>query len=89
MLFGGLFAPVVGKIIDVSGPRFSIVVGSLLTSGCYLLLSTTNALWQWYIFNGLLSVFMQMMFFIPFQTLVSRWFDARRGSAASSRTRRL
>ena len=83
LLFGGLFAPVVGKIIDVRGPRFSIVVGSLLTSGGYLLLSTTNALWQWYLFNGLLSVFMQMMFFIPFQTLVSRWFDARRGIALS------
>ena len=41
------------------GPRFSIVVGSLLTSGGYLLLSTTNALWQWYLFNDLLSVFMQ------------------------------
>ena len=83
LLFGGLFAPVVGKIIDLRGPRFSIVVGSLLTSGGYLLLSTTNALWQWYLFNGLLSVFMQMMFFIPFQALVSRWFDARRGIALS------
>ncbi len=83
LLFGGLFAPAIGKLIDLRGPRFSIILGSLLTIGGYLLLATTNSLWQWYLFNGVLSVVTMMMFFIPFQALVSRWFEARRGLAFS------
>ncbi len=83
LLFGGLFAPLVGKIVDLRGPRFSIIVGSVLTIGGYMLLATTSALWQSYLFNGLLSAVTMMMFFIPFQALVSRWFDHRRGLAFS------
>ncbi len=83
LLFGGLFAPLVGKIVDLRGPRFSIIVGSVLTIGGYLLLATTSALWQWYLFNGLLSGVTMMMFYIPFQALVSRWFDHSRGLAFS------
>ena len=81
LLFGGGLAPVVGMLIDRRGPRFSIIVGAILTSGGYLLLASTAALWQWYFFNSVLAIFRQMMFFMPFQALISRWFEARRGVA--------
>ena len=81
LLFGGGLAPAVGMLIDRRGPRFSIIFGAILTSGGYLLLATTASLWQWYVFNSILAVFRQMMFFMPFQALVSRWFEARRGVA--------
>ena len=61
---------------DRRGPRFSIIFGAILTSGGYLLLATTASLWQWYVFNSILAVFRQMMFFMPFGWF---WFEARRG----------
>ena len=81
LLVSGVTSPFVGRWIDVRAPRSSILLGTLLASLTYLLLAVTSSLWQWYLFNAVNAVFRQMMFFIPFQTLVSRWFDARRGIA--------
>ncbi len=83
LLTGGVVSPLVGRWIDVRGPRSAILVGAALASVTYFLLATTDTLWQWYLFNAINAVFRQMMFFIPFQTLVSRWFVARRGIALS------
>lgn len=81
LLVAGLSGPIVGRWIDARGPRFAIVVGATLTAATYVLLATTEELWQWYGYHSLNAVFRQMMFFIPFQTLISRWFDRRRGIA--------
>ena len=81
LLFSGLSAPLVGRWIDARGPRLAIIVGASLTAATYLLLATTTELWQWYAYNSLNAVFRQMMFFIPFQALISRWFDRKRGLA--------
>ena len=53
----------------------------MLTAGSFLLLATTTELWQWFAYQSIAAVFRNMMFFIPFQTLVSRWFDRKRGLA--------
>jgi sugar phosphate permease len=83
LLVSGVLSPLVGRWIDVRGPRSSIIIGAVLASLTYGLLAITDSLWQWYLFNAINAVFRQMMFFIPFQTLVSRWFVARRGTALS------
>ncbi|MPZ49551.1 MAG: MFS transporter [Dehalococcoidia bacterium] len=83
LLVSGLVSPLVGRWIDVRGPRSAIVIGATLASLTYVLLALTETLWQWYLFNAINAVFRQMMFFIPFQTLVSRWFVMRRGVALS------
>ena len=58
-----------------------ILLGAVLTAGSFLLLSTTSTLWQWFLYQSIAAVFRNMMFFIPFQTLVTRWFNRRRGLA--------
>jgi sugar phosphate permease len=83
LLVSGLISPLVGRWIDIRGPRSAIIIGAVLASLTYVLLALTSSLWQWYLFNAVNAVFRQMMFFIPFQTLVSRWFVARRGIALS------
>lgn len=83
LLVSGLSSPLAGRWVDERGPRSAIVIGAALTAVTYLLLATTNALWQWYVYSSINAVFRQFMFFIPFQTLVSRWFDRRRGIALS------
>ncbi len=83
LLVSGLSGPLVGRWVDVRGPRSAILVGAILTALSYLLLATTSSLWQWYLYSAINAVFRQLMFFIPFMALISRWFDRRRGIATS------
>ncbi|MGE3857989.1 MAG: MFS transporter [Dehalococcoidia bacterium] len=83
LLTSGLSGPLVGRFIDTRGPRSAIIVGAVLTALSFLLLATTDALWQWYLYSSINAVSRQLMFFIPFMALISRWFDRRRGIAVS------
>lgn len=83
LLVSGLVAPLIGRWIDTRGPRSAILVGTVLTALSYLLLAFTDSLWQWYLFSSINAVVRQLMFFMPFMALISRWFDRRRGIAVS------
>ena len=83
LLTGGLSGPLIGRWIDTRGPRQVILFGAVTTALTYVLLATTSELWQWYLYSAINGMFRQMMFFIPFQALISRWFDRRRGVALS------
>ena len=77
----GISGPAVGRWIDTRGARSAIVVGSVLATLSYALLAATGSLWQWYLYSSLNALARQLMFFIPFQALILRWFDRRRGIA--------
>jgi sugar phosphate permease len=77
----GLTSPFVGRWIDRRGPREAILLGAVATAASYVLMATTQNLWQWYLYSTINAVFRQLMFFLPFQALVSRFFDQRRGIA--------
>lgn len=81
ILISGLAGPMVGKWIDLKGPRIVIIIGAVFTGLTYVLMATTDELWQWYVYQSINAVPRQMMFFIPFQTLIAHWFDRRRGVA--------
>lgn len=83
LLVSGLSGPLVGRWVDMRGPRSAIIVGATLTALSFLLLATTSSLWQWYVYSSINAVLRQLMFFIPFMALISRWFDRRRGIATS------
>ena len=83
LLTGGIMGPFVGRWVDTRGARQVILFGAVTTAATYILLATTSELWQWYLYSAINGVFRQMMFFIPFQALISRWFDRRRGVALS------
>jgi sugar phosphate permease len=83
LLISGLCSPLVGRWVDWRGPRSAIIVGSIATAATYVLLATTEELWQWYAYSSVNAVARQLMFFIPFMALISRWFDRRRGIAVS------
>ena len=80
-IVSGASGPLIGRWIDTRGPRSAIIIGSVFTAASYLLLASTGALWQWYLYSSINAFFRQLMFFIPFQALISRWFDRRRGIA--------
>ena len=81
LLAAGLAGPLIGKWVDIRGPRSAIIIGAVLTAAAYLLLAMTRSLWQWYAFLTINAVVRNFMFYIPFQALISRWFSRRRGLA--------
>jgi sugar phosphate permease len=81
LAISGLSGPLIGRWVDARGARSAILIGAVMTSVTYLLLATTSSLWQWFLYLSINAVFRQLMFFIPFQALISRWFDRRRGMA--------
>jgi MFS family permease len=81
LLVSGLASPLAGKVVDRWGPRRSIILGTIFTCGSYVLLATTSTMVEWYLYFSINSFFRGFMFYIPFQVLISRWFDRKRGRA--------
>ena len=81
LVVSGVLALPVGRWIDLQGPRIVIFSGTVLTSLTFLLLARTDSLWQWYFYLSLNAMFRTMMFLLPFQALLSRWFQRRHGAA--------
>lgn len=79
----GLFAPIIGRLIDVVGPRRLMLIGAPLCGAAFVLLAFMTELWQWYVYLGLSSLALGLIAYIPAQALAVRWFDKRRAVALS------
>jgi len=79
MLSLGLTSIVIGRLSDKFGPRLVVTVcGSFLGLG-YLLMSQLNAIWQLYLFYGVIVGIGMSASFVPLMSTVARWFVKRRG----------
>lgn len=67
-----------GRLSDKFGPRIVDSVCGLLFGLGFLLISQVNALWQLYIFWGLLLGMGNSGGFVPLTSMVARWFARRR-----------
>ncbi|MDE2967656.1 MAG: MFS transporter [Chloroflexota bacterium] len=79
----GLFAPIIGLLIDSVGPRRLMLIGAPLCAVSFVLLAFMSELWQWYAYIALNSIALGMVAYIPAQALAVRWFDRRRALATS------
>ena len=81
-LVEGIFAPVIGPIIDRHGPRPLMLVGSLIAGLGFLALSQINTIWQFYLTKGLvIAIGFLCMGFMVTNTAISNWFVRLRGRA--------
>jgi sugar phosphate permease len=76
--FASLF---VGKLLDRLGARKILFVGALITTMGYALISTTNELWQFYLFYAICGIGFAGTGFVPVSALTLAWFKKRRGMA--------
>ncbi|MGH8007472.1 MAG: MFS transporter [Candidatus Binatia bacterium] len=74
---------VTGRWTDSWGPRVVIVVGSCLLGIGTALMSQVSALWQFYVFFGLIAASGMSAAFVPCNATVVRWFIRQRGLALS------
>lgn len=80
-LAAGFAAPFVGYIIDRHSVRSVMLPGAMLISISYLLLGRINSIPQLYILYLAAGIGMAATTILPSQTLISRWFEQKRGRA--------
>jgi MFS family permease len=81
MIVGGLSSIVMGRLIDRYDPKITFGVSGFLVGLGMILCSRVNALWQFYIFFGLLLGVGMGVSFTPPMAITSKWFVKRRGLA--------
>jgi MFS family permease len=81
LITGGLIGPVLGRLIQQVGPRKVMGACAAGAGACFLLVSLTRHLWYFYLIYALLAMAVCGMGVIPVSSLLSRWFDKRRGTA--------
>ena len=79
LITNGLFAPFLGRLIQIIGPRKIIRIGAFCTSACLLLISFTPNLLIFQGLYSLLAVCFTGIGYIPLSTLVANWFKQRKG----------
>lgn len=77
-LIMGLFNIFAGKLSDRFGPRIAVSAFGICLGLSYLLMSQIHAIWQLYLFFGVLSG-IGMGFFVPIVSTVAKWYIRARG----------
>jgi MFS family permease len=82
-LFTGIFGMLIGRMIDKYGPKWFLVIGSLVIGSGFVLLSLINATWQLYVIYMFMSIGFGCTSLVPINTLITNWFIHKRGFAMS------
>jgi MFS family permease len=77
-VLSGSLAVVMGSLTDRFGPRLVITGAGLLSGIGYILMSQVNAIWQLYLFYGVLVGVGMSGGIIPALSLIARWFIKKR-----------
>lgn len=84
MISLGIGSLLAGLVFDQYGARASYTAGVLLLTAAYGMAGNLSQIWHFYLSIGVLGgLGAAMVGIVPMQSLVSRWFDKRLGSALS------
>jgi len=78
MVVGGLLGIVMGGLTDRLGPRVVLTLCGFLLGLGYLLMSQVGAVWQLYLFYGVIIGTGMSGVWVPLMSTVARWFTKRR-----------
>ncbi len=81
LLLGGVVGLGVGALADRHGPRVLLGATVALAGAAFALVATVGALWQLYLFVGVLGGIGMSSFYLLGASTVAHWFEARRGLA--------
>lgn len=82
LLVNGCTAPLVGLVFDRLGPRWVYGAGMTSLGAAFFLASELTALWQFYLFIGVLvGIGVSMNGMVPASALLGRWYRDRLSSA--------
>lgn len=78
----GVFTIICGRLCDRFGPRPVLTFSGILLGLGYLLMSLTSAIWQIYLFYGVLVSIGAAASYVPLLATVAKWFARGRGIAS-------
>ena len=78
-IVSGLLAIVMGRLTDRFGPRLVMTLCGFFLGLGYLLVAQISAVWQLYLFYGVIIGIGMGGAFVPLMSTVARWFVKRRG----------
>ena len=78
LLVSGFSAILMGRLTDRIGPRSVVTLCGFLLGIGYLLISRVAAVWQLYLFYGIIIGTAMGGAWVPLMSTVARWFTARR-----------
>ncbi len=81
ILIMGVTSPFIGRVVDRYGARQVIAIGALVVGLGFVLLSLMNDLWHFYLGYTVIGIGMAAMGQVPASTVVSNWFQKKRGLA--------
>jgi len=81
LLVQGAASPFIGRVIYLFEARKVIAIGALVAGLGFALLTQVNHLWYFYLSYIIMGIGMTAMGHIPTSTIVSNWFEKRRGTA--------
>ena len=81
LIVGGLAGFGIGALADRHGPRVMLTVTVAMAGAGFACVAAADALWQLYVFVGVLGGIGMAGFYLLSTATVSRWFDDRRGLA--------
>src|SRR5882672_9508570 len=81
LLLGGVAGFAIGALADRHGPRVMLVATVALAGAGFALVGVVGALWQLYLFVGVLGGVGMSSFYLLAAATVSHWFEERRALA--------
>ena len=79
IIFSGIGNVIVGRLTDRFGPRMVVAVFGIVMGAGYILVSQIHAIWQFYLYYGVLLGIGTSVNIVPLASTISRWFIKRRG----------
>lgn len=86
LLLSGLAAPLVGRLLDRTGPRLPMTAGSLLATFLLLAWSHVSDLLLFYTIWAGLGLAMALVLYEPAFATVAKWFEQKRRQALTTLT---
>ena len=80
-LEGSIIGPLMGYLIDKLGSRRMVFIGMVITGLGFLLFSRTGSIFTFYLSYGMIMLGTAAGTWLPYMTVVNRWFVRKRGMA--------
>ena len=82
-LTSGIMGMIIGRQIDRYGPKWVLILGSVVIGAGFVLLSRITTVWQLYLIYFMMALGFSCTSLVPVNTLITNWFIRRRGFAMS------
>ncbi len=82
-LTAGIMGMIIGRQIDRYGPKWVLLLGSVVFGAGFVLLSRISTVWQLYMVYFMMAIGFSCTSLVPVNTLITNWFILKRGFAMS------